>query len=338
MSSKMYIKKQLTSTDGSKVIYPQTKAEIVWREDLSMTVENSLKVLENSLNNGVSEVGTGLMLEDGIISHSNNIEAGTIGDDVEELLSFGDSFNIPCINYDSTGHIQSTSNKILTLPNASTSVKQKSAITTNGAYPVILAYSTNAAAEETNAVNKAATLTYNPSTKQLYINSGTASTSQNTGALRVNGGIGCNGNIRGNAVYGAVFNDYAEFRETEKLKPGLCVCEDGKGKLTISIERLQPGANIISDTFGFAIGETDKCKTPIAVSGRVLAYPYEAKENYNPGDAVCSGPNGTISKMTREEIREYPERIVGTVSEIPDYETWGTDNVKVDGRIWIKVR
>lgn len=336
MSSKMYIKKQLISTDGSKVIYPQTKAEIVWREDLSMTVENSLKNLENSLNNGgISEVGTGLILEDGIVSHSNNIEAGTIGDDIEETLSFGSSFNIPCINYDSTGHIQSTSNKVITMPSAS--VKQKSAITTNGAYPIILAYST-ATTEVTDAVNKSSTLTYNPSIKQLYINSGTASTSQATGALRVNGGIGCNGDIRGNAVYGAVFNDYAEFRETEKLKPGLCVCEDGKGRLTISIERLQPGANIISDTFGFAIGETDKCKTPIAVSGRVLAYPYEVKENYNPGDAVCSGPNGTISKMTREEIREYPERIVGTVSEIPTYETWGTENVKVDGRIWIKVK
>lgn len=50
------------------------------------------------------------------------------------------------------------------------------------------------------------------------------------------------------------------------------------------------------------------------------------------------GPNGTISKMTREEVREYPDRIVGTVSEIPEYETWGTGNVKVNERIWIKVR
>jgi hypothetical protein len=76
----------------------------------------------------------------------------------------------------------------------------------------------------------------------------------------------------------------------------------------------------------------------LAVSGRVLAYPYENIEEYNPGDAVCSGPNGTISKMSREEIREYPERIVGTVSEIPKYETWGENNIKVNGRIWIKVR
>ena len=139
-------------------------------------------------------------------------------------------------------------------------------------------------------------------------------------------------------VYGAVFNDYAEYRESKEYKPGLCLIEKGDGELIPSTQRLQPGANIISDTFGFAIGKTENCKTPLAVSGRVLAYPYENIEEYNPGDAVCSGPNGTISKMSREEIREYPERIVGTVSEIPKYETWGENNIKVNGRIWIKVR
>lgn len=146
------------------------------------------------------------------------------------------------------------------------------------------------------------------------------------------------GTITGSMVYGAVFNDYAEYRECYELKPGLCVCECGDGKLDISKYRLQPGANIISDTFGFAIGQTNKCQTPIAVSGRVLVYPYEDRDSYNPGDAVCAGPDGTISKMTREEIREYPERIVGIVSEIPTYHYWGTNNVKVDGRIWIKVK
>ena len=42
--------------------------------------------------------------------------------------------------------------------------------------------------------------------------------------------------------------------------------------------------------------------------------------------------------MTREEIKEYPDRIVGIVSEIPDYEIWGTGNVEVTGRIWIKIK
>lgn len=139
-------------------------------------------------------------------------------------------------------------------------------------------------------------------------------------------------------VYGAVWNDYAEYRSTPKVKPGQCVIETGKGDLIKSSKRLQPGANIVSDTFGFAIGETEQTKTPLAVSGRVLAYPYEDRDSYQAGDPVCSGPNGTISKMTREEVREYPERIIGTVSEIPDYEVWGTGNVKVNNRIWIKVK
>lgn len=148
-----------------------------------------------------------------------------------------------------------------------------------------------------------------------------------------------NGVIRAGQVYGAVWNDYAEYRQTkEYIQPGYCVIETGKGDLIKSSKRLQPGANIVSDTFGFAIGETEQTKTPLAASGRVLAYPYEDRDSYQAGDPVCSGPNGTISKMTREEVREYPERIIGTVSEIPSYEIWGTGNVKVNNRIWIKVK
>jgi len=35
-----------------------------------------------------------------------------------------------------------------------------------------------------------------------------------------------------------------------------------------------PGAQIISDTFGHLMGETNDCKTPLAVAGRVLVYTY----------------------------------------------------------------
>ena len=139
-------------------------------------------------------------------------------------------------------------------------------------------------------------------------------------------------------VYNAVWNDYAECRKAETLEPGRVVVEDASGEMKISTERLQPGANIISDTYGTCMGETDECKTPIAVAGRVLAYTYEDRNSYPLGAAVCAAPNGTVSLMTREEIREYPERIIGTVSEIPNYEIWGSGNVVVNNRIWIKVQ
>jgi hypothetical protein len=77
---------------------------------------------------------------------------------------------------------------------------------------------------------------------------------------------------------------------------------------------------------------------PIAVSGRVLAYPNELRETYKPGEALCTGPNGTVSRMTREEIKEYPDRIIGYVSSIPEYEIWGTGNVEINGRIWVKIK
>ena len=85
---------------------------------------------------------------------------------------------------------------------------------------------------------------------------------------------------------------------------------------------MQEGCEIVSDTFGFAIGQSKQCNTPTAASGRVLAYPYEDKNLFKPGKPVCSGPNGTISIMTDKEARLYPWCIIGTVSEIPDYEEW----------------
>lgn len=140
-------------------------------------------------------------------------------------------------------------------------------------------------------------------------------------------------------LYGAVWNDYAEYRQQlEDMEPGYCVASTNDGKVYKTTEHLQACDGIVSDTYGFAIGETDDCKTPLAVSGRVLAYCEGNAHDYNAGDTVGASANGKVIKMTREEIKEYPDRIVGIISEIPTYETWGTGNVKVNGRIWVKVR
>ena len=158
------------------------------------------------------------------------------------------------------------------------------------------------------------------------------------GALIVKGGVHVAKQLYASKVHNAVWNDYAECRKAETIEPGRVVVEHESGEMKISSERLQAGGSIISDTFGSCMGETAECKTPIAVAGRVLAYTYEDRNTYPLGAAVCAAPNGTVSVMTREEIREYPERILGTVSEIPDYEVWGTGNIQVNNRIWIKVR
>lgn len=148
-------------------------------------------------------------------------------------------------------------------------------------------------------------------------------------------------------IYGAVWNDYAEYRkdnleESELQKPGRCVKEIGDGRLTLTTKRLERGCEIISDTFGFAIGQDEKrgYNTPIASNGRVLAYIFEGREAAanHIGWPVCSGPNGTVSIMTEAEEEQYPSRIIGIISEIPDYDEWGEIPVKVNDRIWIRVR
>ena len=150
--------------------------------------------------------------------------------------------------------------------------------------------------------------------------------------------------LQGNSVTGAVWNDYAECRESDTEDLGYVLMETGKDSLTKTTERLSHFAGVSSDTWGFSQGETEKAKTPIAVAGRVLVYPYQDRNNYKPGDCVCAAPGGTVDIMTREEVILWPDRIVGTVSQVPDYDEWGggemsdRDSVKVNGRIWIKVR
>lgn len=169
----------------------------------------------------------------------------------------------------------------------------------------------------------------------LPLTGGTMRGSIAMGGNNITGG----GTISGSKVYGAVWNDYAEYRIADTTEPGIVVCENGDDTMSISKERMQPAAAVVSDTFGFGIGETDKAKTPIAVSGRVLAKPYEPIEEFKKaiGRPVCAGPNGTVSIMTDKEYATKGYYSIGIVSAVPDYETWG-EGIKVNGRVWIKVK
>lgn len=157
---------------------------------------------------------------------------------------------------------------------------------------------------------------------------------------------GQRGYVDNSGVHGAVWNDFAEYRKSTCKEPGRVVVDDGHGCLHLCNERLAAGARIISDTYGMSVGYSLEQDTPIGVGGRVLVYPTQPIENYHVGDSVCTGPNGTADIMTRAEIINYPDRIIGTVSEIPTYKIWTQQATEEDepirhevkGRIWVYVK
>jgi len=148
------------------------------------------------------------------------------------------------------------------------------------------------------------------------------------------GNLTVTGDIKGRRVYGAVYNDYAEFRKSAySYSAGNVVEEDGKGNMILCKTNCSSLAHIVTDTYGMLIGDEEN-SIPIAVSGRVLVYYQDDKVQV--GQVVCSDNSGKVRTMSLEEKRNYPECILGVVSEIPDYETWGEEPVK--GRIWINLK
>lgn len=134
-------------------------------------------------------------------------------------------------------------------------------------------------------------------------------------------------------LHGGAWNDYAEQRVCINGKPGQVVCETGLGVLDLSSFKLQPLPYVISDTYGMVIGDEQEYSQPVALNGRVLVY---VNDSVTVGDVVCAGENGFASKMTRQEIINYPDRILGIVSELPTYDTW--NDISVDGRVWITIK
>ena len=145
-------------------------------------------------------------------------------------------------------------------------------------------------------------------------------------------------NFKAAKVYGAVYNDYQEYRfANEDIMPGLVQCINEQGRLyKCDKDRPRNSIGVVSDAFGFQIGQVENEQMlPIQVAGRVLVY---AKGRLRIGDQVCQTKGGVVRKMRLLEKILHPEQIIGFVDEFPTYETWGTDNVSIDGRIWINVR
>lgn len=138
-------------------------------------------------------------------------------------------------------------------------------------------------------------------------------------------------------LFGAAWNDIAEYRTAiASYAAGNCLI-DKNGILIYSNEDRQPNCCIVSDTYGFCLGPEGENNIPIAITGRVLAYA-KNRDKLRVGDAVCGTIRGEVRKMKWWEKILYPQCIVGFVSEIPNYEYWGEHNTVVNNRIWIRVR
>ena len=307
----------VTGSNGATIKVPQittdAKGRVTAVTERTLTCQNT-----NTTYSGTSGQIT---LSGTTFSLASAGTAGTYGPTANVTGSEGNTIKVPQITTDSKGRVTAVTERTLTCKNTTYS-------NADGSNAGLLSAGTQTIGGVKTFSNT------------------TDSSSTSTGAVKISGGLGVAKNIYGNKVYNAVWNDYAECREAEVQNGGWCVRESKDGIMRVSTGRLQAGCRLTSDTFGQCMGETEKAKTPVAVAGRVLVYPSKrhSMKKWKIGKAVCSSYCGTVDVMNRLECILFPDRIIGYVSEIPDYEVWqaGTKEnphqVFVDGRVWVYVR
>lgn len=173
----------------------------------------------------------------------------------------------------------------------------------------------------------------------------TASTSvasaPTAGSIRVTGGIAATSGIIGSQVYNAVWNDLADAIPVDdacELEYGYCYCFDGEHYYKSS-KYLDDGIiGIHSDTAGFVMGTKGEGKEmQVAVAGFVLAY---VDKEYKPGTLLTCTENGHLTEISKQDKIENPEKVIASFWKPETKENWGSPErqVKVNGRMWVKVR
>jgi hypothetical protein len=76
----------------------------------------------NTDSNTTYSAGSGLQLSGTQFKHKNAVTAGTAKGDDNKTLSFGGTFKVPSVSYDTEGHITGSSSTTMTMPAAPTSV------------------------------------------------------------------------------------------------------------------------------------------------------------------------------------------------------------------------
>ena len=150
----------------------------------------------------------------------------------------------------------------------------------------------------------------------------TNATSTTTGSLQIAGGVGIAKDLYADKIYGAVWNDVAEFMYfSEKSKPGDVLIMTDKGVCKSDKKGNKEVVGVHSDTFGYALGSDEKNrKTPVGISGRVFV---KIKEPCKIGDLLISNKDGfasvkkwyhigmgrVIGKATHSKLEYDEERI-----------------------------
>lgn len=189
----------------------------------------------------------------------------------------------------------------------------------------------------------------------VIINIDSNNNGSNTFSIYKHGGIGQidaanrlfyvdeNGYQYATKIYGAVYNDYQEYRiQDEDIEPGYVAVSTEKGTVKkCDKDRQKNVAGVVSDVFGFQIGEVDgKTNVPIQVAGRALVY-QKNRDKLKLGEPVVQTKDGMVRRLKWYEKLIMPwiqSQIVGYVDEIPEYDIWGRDNIKVNNRVWIRVK
>ena len=161
-----------------------------------------------------------------------------------------------------------------------------------------------------------------------------AGTTNPTNTTRLN----YDGYLYATKIYNAVYNDIADFQEVDdKIIYGKCYYDTKEGAKICNKRCQMAVIGIASDTYGFGVGKVeDEGYAPFAVAGWVLAY---VDKEYPTGTPLTNDENGNLTEILSAEKREFPERIVAIYKKKEESLFWGpNDDVRVDGRHWVKVK
>lgn len=157
-------------------------------------------------------------------------------------------------------------------------------------------------------------------------------------AVTFNDGLTTTSDVQFGTVYGAVWNDIADFLEIDadtEIEFGKAYVRFPDGTLAKSKEYMQKGVmGIASDTFGFGVGQKPEGtpQLPIAIGGFVLAC---VDKIYDPGTPLTCAFDGSLTEFLQVNKREFPERTVAIFDRVEKNPVWNGVNVK--GRHWVKV-